>query len=226
MRLVADLRVQVADFTLDLQLEASGPVALVGPNGAGKTTALRTLLGVVPGAEGRLALDGRELLGVPTEARRIGYVPQDGGLFPHLSVARNVAFGLPKGERGRLEQILDNFGLTALASRRPGRLSGGERQRVALARALAPGPAALLLDEPLAALDVDARVEVRDRLGAQLTALDIPCVVVSHDPSDVAALASQVVALEGGRVVQSGPVAAVASQPKTRFVRAFFGMRP
>ena len=223
MSLVADIRARVADFTLDVRLEATGPLALVGPNGAGKTTALRGLLGVLPGTSGRVTLDGRDLVDVPTEARRIGYVPQDGGLFPHLSVARNVAFGLARSQRERLEEVLEDFGLTALASRRPARLSGGERQRVALARALAPAPSALLLDEPLAALDIDARVEVRARLGARLTALGIPCVVVTHDPADVRALAMDLVALEAGRVVQSGPVATVAAEPSTRFLRAFFG---
>lgn len=219
MALSADLRARVGGFEVDLRLDASGPVALVGPNGAGKTTALRALLGVVA-SSGRLSLAGRDLGAVATENRRMGYVPQDGGLFPHLTVARNVAFGLPKG--AAVGPVLAEHELTALADRRPASLSGGERQRVALARALATNPQALLLDEPLSALDIDARLTVRDWLGARLASLGIPCVVVTHAPADVRALATEAVVLEAGRVVQQGTPDALAAAPATPFVRAFF----
>ena len=220
MSLVADLRGRVADFALTVRLETHGTLALVGPNGAGKSTALRALLGVIP-VEGTLSLDGRDLVGVPTEDRQIGYVPQDGGLFPHLDVARNVAFGLPRGQA--VAAVLADFGLEALAGRRPKGLSGGERQRVALARAVAPHPRALLLDEPLAALDVDARTALRAGLRARLGRLAIPCVVVSHDPAEVRALADEVAVMEAGEVVQCGTPDELAADPASAFVRAFFG---
>ncbi len=216
----ADLEVSLPGFDLSLVLQVEGVVAFVGPNGSGKTTALRALLGVVP-VRGSVALDGRELGGVPTEARRIGYVPQNGALFEHLDVARNVSFGLPKG--AAVEPILEDFGLLGLADRRPASLSGGQRQRVALARALATQPRALLLDEPLSALDIDARVAVRRKLGARLASLAIPSIVVTHEPADVRDLATQVVVLEAGRVIQQGTPDALAADPASPFVRAFFG---
>ncbi len=153
--------------------------------------------------------------------RRIGYVPQNGALFEHLDVARNVSFGLPKG--AAVEPILEDFGLLGLADRRPASLSGGQRQRVALARALATQPRALLLDEPLSALDIDARVAVRRKLGARLASLAIPSIVVTHEPADVRDLATQVVVLEAGRVIQQGTPDALAADPASPFVRAFFG---
>jgi molybdate transport system ATP-binding protein len=168
---VLELELEVVrdGFTLEVQLSlARGPTALVGPNGAGKSTLLRAILGAVPVRRGRVVLDGNALLdtargvSVPTEERRVAWVPQEYALFPHLTVLENVAFGVP-GPTGRTRAaaVMDQLGLTALGSRRPGALSGGERQKVALARALATEPRMLLLDEPLAALDADTREVTR-----------------------------------------------------------------
>src|SRR5215469_4107535 len=161
-RSVLELELDVVrdDFTLDVQLSlARGPTALVGPNGAGKSTVLRAILGAVPVQRGRIVLDGQTLLdtargiSIPTEERRVAWVPQEYALFPHLTVLENITFGVPgPAGRARAGAVMDQLGLAPLRSRRPGALSGGERQKVALARALAAEPRAMLLDEPLAAL--------------------------------------------------------------------------
>src|SRR5215469_12589387 len=161
-RSVLELELDVVrdGFTLDIQLSLSpGPTALVGPNGAGKSTVLRAILGAVPVRRGRIVLDGQTLLdtasgiSLPTEERRVAWVPQEYALFPHLTVLENVTFGVPgPAGRARAGAVIDQLGLAPLRSRRPGALSGGERQKVALARALAAEPRAMLLDEPLAAL--------------------------------------------------------------------------
>jgi molybdate transport system ATP-binding protein len=216
---------------LDVEVDERGLV-LVGPNGAGKTTTLLALLGLVRPARGTIAADGALLfdagrgLDVPPEQRRLAYLPQDLALFPHLSAADNVAFGLAgrprRARRAQARALLDRLGVGALADRRPATLSGGERQRVALARALAVEPRALLLDEPLAALDAEARAEVRAFLCATLRELGRPFIVVSHDGGDVRALGAPVVVLEGGRVVQRGDAAALARAPATPFVARLF----
>src|SRR5262249_40001376 len=172
-----------------------GPTALVGPNGAGKSTLLRAILGAIPVRRGSIVLDGRTLLdtargiSVPTEERRVAWVPQEYALFPHLTVLEHVTFGTP-GEEGRARAgaVMDRLGLGPLGARRPGALSGGERQKVALARALVAEPRALLLDEPLAALDADTRETTRALLAETLHRLAIPSVVVTHEMRDVLAL--------------------------------------
>ena len=226
-------RVGALDLHLSLKIGAEA-VLLAGPNGAGKTTLLKMLLGILAPRRGRISLDGRALfdesLGIdlPPEQRRLGYVPQDYALFPHLDVAGNVAFGLPRRERdGRLRETLQALQLAHLARRRVQTLSGGERQRVALARALAPQPRALLLDEPFAALDAQARRQLRESLAARLAALRLPALVVSHDPAD-ATLGSRIVVLEQGRIAQQGTLAELRERPATEFVRelAASGSRP
>jgi molybdate transport system ATP-binding protein len=233
MTLRADLRGSVGPLQLDVRLALDrGTLVLAGPNGAGKTTALLFLLGIARPREGRLELDGRPLydsskgIDLPPEQRGLGYVPQDYALFPHLTVRGNVMFGvelrLPRAEaEQRTKEMLDHLGLTALADRRVDDLSGGERQRVALARALATDPRALLLDEPLAALDAGARRSVRAYLAARLHALQIPALVVTHDPADAQALADRVAVLEGGRIVQEGSFEDLRANPKTPFVAHF-----
>ena len=200
----------------------SGPVALVGPNGAGKTTLLRMILGVVP-ARGQVLLDGRDLAQRPAEERRIGYVPQESALFPHFTALGNVAFGLPPGpDRGaRALALLESLEVAHIAGKMPAQLSGGERQRVSLARALAPGPLALLLDEPLSSLDASVRHKIRDFLGARLRALHLPALVVTHEARDVAALADRIVVLEGGLVAQEGTLEELRAAPATAFVAEF-----
>ncbi len=235
----AEVRARAGDFTLDVALEGDArPLALVGPNGSGKTTLLRVLAGAVRPEAAEIEIDGAVLhssargVEVPIEHRRVGYVPQGYGLFPHLSVLDNVAFGLSTGARRvdrrarheRARAVLDQLGVGALGPRLPGGLSGGEQQRVALARALVIDPALLLLDEPLAALDAAARRAIRGFLAQHLRAFGRPCVLVTHDVRDVAALDLQVCVLEGGRVAQRGDLAALRATPATDFVAEFVGL--
>ena len=223
-----ELEVVRDGFTLDVQLSAgAGPTALVGPNGAGKSTVLRAILGAVPVRRGRIVLDGRTLLDtrqrvdVPTEERRVAWVPQEYALFPHLTVLENVTFGVP-GPAGRASAgaVMDQLGLAPLRSRRPGALSGGERQKVALARALAAEPRALLLDEPLAALDADTREMTRALLVETLPRLAIPTLVVTHEMRDVIALGGPVVLLEAGRVRSATALDAFRASPPSEFARS------
>jgi molybdate transport system ATP-binding protein len=225
-----DLEARVGPLALRARLSiGNGPLALVGPNGAGKTSLLRALLGVRP-ARGTIALDGAALLDtargidLPPERRRLGYLPQHAALFPHLTVIANVEFGMPR-QPGRLERalgLLESLEVGHLASRRTTALSGGERQRVALARALAAEPKALLLDEPLAALDAGARRQVRDFLAARLRALALPALVITHDAADACALADRIAVLEQGALTQIGTPAELRAAPATQFVADFF----
>lgn len=233
------MRLRVGALDLDVEVEGgAAPLAIIGPNGAGKTTLLRVIAGAMRPSRGEIEVAGQVLFSsargveVPIEARRVGYVPQGYGLFPHLCALDNVAFGLSVGERKRSTEqrraealeALGALGCAHLADRLPARLSGGEQQRVALARALVIGPRLLLLDEPLAALDAASRRSVRAFLAERLRALGRPCVVVTHDVRDVEALGAEVVALEGGRVVQRGSVEALRAGPATGFVAEFVGV--
>lgn len=228
-----DLELEVVrdGFLLDVALSLpEGPTVLIGPNGAGKSTLLRAILGAVPVRRGRIALEGRTLLetarglSLPTEERRVGWVPQEYALFPHLSVLENVAFGTPgPGGRARARAMLEQLSLLPLAGRRPGTLSGGERQKVALARALAAGPGALLLDEPLAALDADTRETTRMFLAETLRTQGIPSLVVTHDLRDLVALGAPLVLLESGRVRSAGDIATFRDAPPSDFARRLLG---
>ncbi len=237
MSLSAVLRASRGDFRLDVSFDVADgeTLAVLGPNGAGKSTILRCLLGLVPLDSGRVTLDDRviddtenDVYGQP-ETRRIGAVFQDYLLFKHLSVVDNVAFGLRAGgakkDESRLaaRALLERFDVDHLAERHPSQLSGGEAQRVALARALAIEPRALLLDEPLAALDVTTRRSVRDELAAFLATFDGPRVIVTHDPADARRLAQRVLIVEHGLVVQHGPILDVIRHPATPYVAALFG---
>jgi ABC-type sulfate/molybdate transport systems ATPase subunit len=231
-----DVRMRLGALDLDVAVEGSEePVALIGPNGSGKTTLLRTIAGAYRPEAGRIRVDGETLfdsttgVDAPPEARRVGYVPQGYGLFPHLTVLDNVAFGWLQGSslskderRARASELLDRVGCTALADRPPAGLSGGEQQRVALARALAVRPGILLLDEPLAALDARARRVVRSYLAEYLAGRKGPALVVSHDARDVRALNGPVCVIEQGRIVQRGRAEELAAAPATEFVEAFF----
>ena len=212
-------------FTLraDVTADNGDVLAVVGPNGAGKSTLLRSLAGLAP-STGRVVVDGVDIAPLAPQARAVGWVPQDGALFPHLSALDNVAFGLG-GRRRRIEaaEWLERFGMATLSGRRPAQLSGGQAQKVALARALARAPRLLLLDEPLAALDVSARSEVRRALREHLAAFDGVTLVVTHDPVDAATLADRVIALESGLVVQDGPVADVTRAPRTPWLAELVG---
>jgi len=229
--LSASVQGQVGAFRIEVAFEVgAGPLVLLGPNGAGKTRILRMLLGVDAPIQGRIQVgeatlfDSRAGVSLPVEARRLGYLPQSYALFPHLSVLDNVAFALPGAARARREkarEMLAALELSSLADRRPGSLSGGEAQRVALARALSVEPRALLLDEPLAALDVGARRATRTFLAGYLRQVNLPSVVVTHDASDVAELADSVLVVEAGRVVQRGSWADLVESPASPFVSEF-----
>lgn len=234
MTWAARLRVRRGDFLLDVDLGGpAGPLVLVGPNGSGKTTLLRALAGAARPDDGVVRVGDRVLLDaatdVPIEQRGVGYVPQGYGLFPHLSVRDNVAFGLaargvPPAERSeRVARILDELGCDGLIDRSPRTLSGGEQQRVALARALVLAPRLLLLDEPLAALDATTRRAVRSFLATRLRAFGGPSLLVTHDARDAAALDAEVVVLERGRVVQRGRLESLRAAPATDFVAEFAG---
>jgi molybdate transport system ATP-binding protein len=228
--LSARLSARVGVLDIDVELETgAGTLVLIGPNGAGKTSVFSLILGVLPAQRARiqiadsLLVDTERAIALPVEARRIGYVPQDYALFPHLNVRENVAFAAHSA--GAHEQHVDKalraLGIEALAERHPRNLSGGEKQRVALARALAAEPRAILLDEPLAALDVHARREVREFLVATLAQISLPSVVITHDPADARALGQRIAVLEAGKLTQQGSWSELAARPATHFVEEF-----
>jgi molybdate transport system ATP-binding protein len=219
MRLDVDIRRVMADprrpFSLELAFRSDGPrVVLFGPSGSGKSLTLRAIAGLIRPDTGHIGVRGRTLfddfrgVDVPARARRIGYVFQDYALFPHLTVAQNVAFGLTAGLRQpsrrqvpeAAQRWLDAFELDGLANRYPSQISGGQQQRVALARALAPQPELLLLDEPFAALDPPLRGRLRDELVALQARLDVQMLVITHDPADVEVLGQHVLEIRAGRL--------------------------
>jgi molybdate transport system ATP-binding protein len=224
-------------FTLDMALAiAPGETAvLLGPNGSGKSTAVAALAGLLPIDEGSITLTGsvldRPTTGtfVPPESRRVGVVFQDYLLFPHLSVVENVAFGLrsrhlDKGEAGEMARAwLRRLGLEGLERRKPGDLSGGQAQRVALARALVTEPELLLLDEPLSALDVSTRVELRRLLVEHLDGFDGPRLVITHDPTEAFLLADVIHVVESGSVSQVGTADDIRLRPQTPYVADLAG---
>ena len=233
----AEVRVQLGSLDLDATIEiAPGElVAVLGPNGAGKSTLLRALAGLHPIDAGRIAIDATvvddgDAVFVEPERRPIGVVFQQYLLFEHMSVLENVAFGLRA--RGKAKAVarrtagewLERVGLGEYASQRPRALSGGQAQRVALARALAADPRLLLLDEPLAALDVGTRASVRRDLRQHLASFDGMRLLVTHDPVDAYALADRVAILEAGRIVQTGTLAEVTARPRSRYVADLVGV--
>ncbi len=224
--LSVEAAVALGDFDLDvaLDVEAGRCLALAGPSGAGKSTVLRIAAGLLRPDRGRVTCGGRDWTHLPPEARRCGYVFQDYALFGHLTVWQNVGYGLPRaGRREAVAALLERFGLTALADARPARLSGGERQRVALARALAVRPEALLLDEPLSALDARTRASATRELATVLRAAEVPALLVTHDFTEAAVLGDEVAILDAGRVVQRGSAASLAAEPASAFVADFSG---
>lgn len=203
--------------------------ALVGPSGAGKTTVLRIIAGLDRPDGGDVRLDTRSIVRVKPHRRGIGMMFQELALFPHMNVQENVMFGLRMAKwprparRERAEEMLQLVGLTAFAQRRIDELSGGERQRVALARALAPQPSLLLLDEPLGAIDEERKRWLRNELRAVLRSVQTTAVMVSHDMRDAVAIADDIVVMDAGRVLQSGPLASVVAYPVTAEAASMFG---
>jgi len=212
----ARFRLDYADFSLDvdLQLPGRGVTALFGHSGSGKTTLLRCVAGLERSGQGELTVNGErwqdsvQNLFVPPHRRSIGYVFQEANLFAHLSVRRNLEFGMCRvaaaQRRVALEQAVELLGIAHLLERMPDRLSGGERQRVGIARALLTSPRLLLMDEPLAALDLKRKNEILPYLERLHDELDIPVLYVSHSPDEVARLADHVVLLEQGRAIAQG----------------------
>jgi molybdate transport system ATP-binding protein len=234
-RLEVALALRVPGFELDVEWSAGGGVAvLFGPSGAGKTLTLQCLAGLIRPHAGRIVVDGHVFfdsatgVNVPAQERRIGYVFQGYALFPHLTVADNVGFGLrdrPRAERTRrVGATLDKLGLADLGRRYPRDLSGGQRQRVALGRALAIDPALLLLDEPLSALDAPLRRALRDELRALLSDVGTAAVVVTHDFTEAYRLADRIVVYDAGRVVQAAPRAELLWQPASESVARIMGI--
>lgn len=216
---------------LGLDVPGGALAAVLGPSGCGKTTLLRVIAGFLRADAGTVVVGGRTLTGpgthLPPENRRVGIVPQEGALFPHLSVARNVAFGLTGRDRaerrGRTDEMLDLVGLAGYGERMPHELSGGQQQRVALARALAPAPALVLLDEPFNALDSALRAGVRADVRAALRATGATGVLVTHDQQEALSTADLVAVVRDGRVAQCGTPQEVYRRPADPWVARFVG---
>lgn len=214
---------------LDLAVRPGEVVCLLGPSGCGKTTALRIAAGLEPVMEGSVRVDGAIVSEpgrtVPPENRNLGLVFQDYALFPHLTIAENVAFGLERGPKSapRVEEVLDRVGMSEYASAYPHELSGGQQQRVALARALAPEPHGILMDEPFSGLDARLRESVRDRTLHLLKAAGAAVLMVTHDAEEAMHMADRIVVMRDGHVEQEGPPDELYLKPVNGFVAGFFG---
>lgn len=218
---------RVAVAGVDLTVASGEVVTLLGASGSGKSSLLRAVAGLEPLAGGRVRIAGRDVAGVPPYRRGVGLMFQDHALFPHLSVAQNVAFGLrmhrwPRGDRdGRVAEMLDLVGLGDRARARAHELSGGEQQRVALARTLAPRPAVALLDEPLGSLDRALRRDLVALLGTVFESAAATVLYVTHDRDEAFRLGSRVGVMRTGRIVQVAPPVELASQPADPWIADF-----
>jgi molybdate transport system ATP-binding protein len=215
--LIVDIEKRLGDFSLGVRFEGeSGVTALAGPSGSGKTSIVNMVAGLIKPDHGQLLIDeevvydGAKNIDLPVHRRRVGYVFQDGRLFPHLSVARNLEYGRwmsgLKHDAAQFKRVTELLDIAMLLDRRPGALSGGERQRVALGRALLMKPRLLLLDEPLASLDATRKREILPYFIRLRDETKLPMIYVSHDAAEVKALANRVVMLDAGRVVKTGGV--------------------
>jgi len=228
------IRRRLGEFTLDAKLSSErSPLVIMGPSGAGKTLLLRCISGILRPDEGRIVARDHTLfdsglgIDVPPQDRRVGYVPQDYALFPHLTVAANISYGLRGAgaqKRRRVDEMLDLTGLGDQRKSRPRELSGGQRQRVAVARALAVRPELLLLDEPFAALDVPTREDLADQVRELIAATGTPTIIVTHDRNEALRLADEVAVLMNGRVRQSGSAGEVLGGPRDEEVANFVGV--
>lgn len=230
------VRLQVGSFSLENQwsVEPGSIAVFFGPSGSGKTLTLRAIAGLIHPKEGRIEVDSRVVydhataVWTPPHQRRVGYLPQDYLLFPHLNVAGNVAYGLDgmskAGREERVAALVAQLRLEGMEHRRVWELSGGQKQRVALARALAPRPAALLLDEPFSALDMELRRSLRSELRKLLRESQIPIILVTHDREEALALGDTVQVMEGGRTIAQGNPVSVLGQPPTSLVARLVGV--
>jgi iron(III) transport system ATP-binding protein len=216
---------------VDLAVPAGSVTAVLGPSGCGKTTLLRLIAGFERPDDGSIEVGGRPVSGpaaqVPTERRGLGYLAQEGALFPHLTVARNITFGLPRARRrdtGRVRELLDLVSLDQdLANRYPHQLSGGQQQRVALARTLAPQPRLVLLDEPFSALDTGLRAETRAAVASALSAAAVTTLLVTHDQAEALSFADRVAVMDGGVFAQVGSPAEIYQWPADLRTAKFIG---
>ena len=220
---------QPAVEDVSFHVEAGEIAALLGPSGCGKSTVLRAIAGLIPARPGVIALGGRDISTLPGRERGIGMVFQNYALFPHMTVAENVAYPLAcrgfdrRRRQPRVEELLATVQLEGFEKRLPRQLSGGQQQRVAVARALAVDPALLLLDEPFAALDRALRLDLQIELVRLQKTLGITTVIVTHDQEEAQALASQLIVMNRGRIEQTGSPAAVYDHPASLFVNSFVG---
>ncbi|MFT8813812.1 sulfate/molybdate ABC transporter ATP-binding protein [Acetobacter fabarum] len=232
VRLVPGARQPLLD-NVSLKVPDGAFVALVGPSGAGKTTLLRAIAGLDNCSSGSILLDDNPMTSVKDRAGRMGFVFQNYALFPHMTVARNIAFGLdvqPRAERParaqiarRVEELLELMQLQGMGGKHPAKLSGGQRQRVALARALATGPRVLLLDEPFGALDPIVRRSIRTWLRELHDTLGLTTILVTHDQEEALEVADRIVVMQSGRIVQDASPMDLDEQPATEFVMEFLG---
>jgi iron(III) transport system ATP-binding protein len=221
----------VAVDRVSLEVEPRKLTALLGPSGCGKTSLLRAICGLEPIASGSIRIGGRLVAGdgvaLAPEKRRIGLVFQQGALFPHMSVWKNVLFGLRgvDGREARAEEALRLVQMFDLRGRYPDQLSGGEQQRVALARAIAPSPELVLFDEPFANLDAALRVRIREEVRAILTKAGVTSILVTHDQEEALSIADVVAVMDRGKILQVGPPWTIYRQPASRQVADFIGER-
>ena len=230
---VDDLTVRFGDVTavdnLSIQVETREVVCVLGPSGCGKSTLLRVIAGLEEPATGSVSWGGQDVTKLPVHRREFGLMFQDYALFPHRSVAANVAFGLRMQSMHkvdisqRVEEVLDRVGLAGLGERGVGQLSGGQQQRVALARAIAPSPRLLMFDEPLGSLDRSLRERLVLELSEVLSSLGITALYVTHDQEEALALADRVMVMNAGRLEQIGSPLDIWSRPRNEFAARFLG---
>jgi molybdate/tungstate transport system ATP-binding protein len=231
---IKDLFIKFSAFALqdiNLSIQDGEFFMLLGPTGAGKTLILEAIAGIVPITSGRILVKGKEITRLPPEHRGTSIVYQDYALFPHLSVLKNIIYGLryhktdPNASKKRVMRLIDQLGLQSLAQRSVRNLSGGEKQRVALARALAVNPSVLLLDEPLSALDPNFREDIREMLKKLHQEVETTFLMVTHDFAEAMFLGQRMAVLNYGKIDQIGPVREVFKKPATPFVAKFMGIK-
>ncbi len=232
----ARIATTLESFTLDVDLNLERELVVIfGPSGAGKSMLLRTVAGLLSPESGRIVIgdhvifDSEQGVDIPPQARQIGYMPQQYALFPHMSVAENIAYGLFKWDQSdreeRMQELIDLMRLSPIVHRRPGEISGGEQQRTALARALAPNPNILLMDEPFAALDEVLREHLRQELLQIQRRYGIPILLVTHNLIEAYTLADRVIIFQAGRIAQEGTRDEIFRQPKTPQIAALMAMK-